>query len=402
MGDFIKEIDLLKIFEILRNFYIGIEEEDLIPEVITGIKGLLGFLSSGIQEKNLIPVINYLLIQEVFCFLFEEIKQNFQSKTADVGMEILVKLSGECGFIRRNVNKMFGELILEKSNEDMVFQNYFLFLRKSSNINDFEFSGLLKEIMIMGVLDVENEKKAVFCMKILGFAKLIQEEDLLRLWEFYGKWQGGTELFKKCFLEFIYENSSIESLWKILQNSDKDIIETLEKIITTCQMNKKAFWYEKFLSFLDKNHRKKPITSNIKRILAICEDVLDYKNNEICLLRRNFFKKEVSFLFESNRISCWFLRFLANFIENLEEIPQEIIEFMIEFSSKFLKGTPDKKSKKFWLCFLSNLIYYHNNETLMNFFNNFSLEIDPPLILITRVLLLTNSFILTLFPYIIR
>ena len=75
---------------------------------------------------------------------------------------------------------------------------------------------------------------------------------------------------------------------------------------------------------------------------------------------------------------------------------------MIEFSSKFLKGTPDKKSKKFWLCFLSNLIYYHNNETLMNFFNNFSLEIDPPLILITRVLLLTNSFILTLFPYIIR
>lgn len=362
----------MKIFEILRNSFIGIEEDDLIPVLIESLYNFLLFLTS---EAPLISLDRFLLIHDVLAYIQEELREStdYKGKGTDTGLKLLVAFGGVNGFVPRMANKILNGLILLR-NEEIYYQNYYLFLQKTRKIEEFYIDPIVKAMIFKAVLDCENEKKAVFSMKILTFFKNLTENEVNLLREFHAK-KPGTELFRKCLLEFIYENSKEEDLLEILKENNWDL-GIFDNIIRSCPMNKKAFWYEKMLDFIENKENK----GKIKRILRLFDGNLDYNDKKIVNLRWNFLKKA-----EIEKISGWFIVFIANFIENSNEITEEFMNFVKIFAKNKLKSTPSRKEKKLWLAIISNLIYYHGNEKTHELIVFLSTEIDHSLILTTRV-----------------
>ena len=367
----------MKIFEILRNSFIGIEEEELIPVLIDSLYNFLLFLTS---EAPLISLDRFLLIHDVLAYIQEELREStdYKGKGTDTGLKLLVVFGGVNGFVARMVNKIFNGMIFQR-NEEIYYQNYYLFLQKTRKIEEFYMDPIVKAMIFKAVLDCENEKKAVFSMKILTFLKSLTENEVNLLREFHAKKQG-TELFRKCLLEFIYENSKEGDLLEILKENNGDL-GVFENIIRSCPMNKKAFWYEKMMDSIGVWSENKENRGKIKRILRLFDGNLDYNDKKIVILRWNFLKKG-----EIEKISGWFIVFIANFIENTNEITEEFMNFIINFVKNKLKSTPSRKAQKLWLAIISNLIYYHGNEKTHKLINSLSnYEIDPSLILTTRV-----------------
>ena len=304
----------MKIFEILRNSVIGIEEDELIPIIIDSLYNFLLFLTS---EAPLISLDKFLLIHDVLAYIQEELREStdYKGKGTDTGLKLLVVFGGVNGFVPRMVNKNLIGLIFIR-NEEIYYQNYYLFLQKTRKIEEFYMDPIVKNMIFKAVLDSENEKKAVFSMKILTFLRNLTENEVNLLREFHEK-KPGTELFRKCLLEFIYENSKEEDLLGILKENNWDL-GIFENIIRSCHMNKKAFWYEKMLDFIGVWSENKENKGKIKRILRLFDGNLDYNDKKIVILRWNLLKKT-----EIEKIQGWFIVFIANFIENSNEIDSQ-------------------------------------------------------------------------------
>lgn len=392
----------MKIWELLRNLYSELEEDDILKVLSISICSYIGFLLRDYHEKSILSNTHYELLITIFGFIFDEIKENPKDKPANLGFEIIIKLwkNQDCDIIRDIVNDLFFDLISYKftSNDcEIVLQNYFLFLNNICNVC-VALTPKMMELLIIGVKNCKNEKNSILCMKILSFFKE-EAKNFLNELIVYQKslTKESSEIYKRCAQEFIYELQDTNELAKQWESSfNYEILEILMKLT---KKSNHHILFEKFIRYL-LSYKKfgKNEANNIKKILSLFRNTLFEYNN----IENNDFVKG---LFANFKIVCeifikdsafpsWFIYYLLIFMNNNEFLNQnlnvyiDICQRMVNIYENICLSTNSNKIKKIILCTITNLNFL---------FDNFSIEklkINNNILFLTIQVLLLLIFFL--------
>ncbi len=416
---FFDEKKCLKIWEILRNLAIDIEEEEIEKVLNRTIAIFIAKILFPNSEE--ISSINIQLFEEILSFFFEEIKENPLAKNANFSFDFLKKVSyfQICDdFLMKILNKEFISLILSKFSykelqvSKVILSNYLFFLQKTEkkSLDFFEKNEKFIELLLEIVLLAKDEEIAILSMKILGFFLHNYEEkkEFVRNYiEFYLKNEiSSTILFRKCFLEFIYsfegnfddffnkncEKNTVEYeemnlyhwvLHFMKRKNTEEIplllkkIKGFEQFFTIFEHFLRFHWenyeiflriFENFIDFLLKNSEKgykKPISSRIKRILPLFfngfkEQILQENCDKKIILLQNQLKNVFTFFLErkTEELPSWLTIYLFSFIDLLDfcQISDKTEEITDFFLQKKLENS--KNFEKILLCLLTNQMQF--------------------------------------------
>lgn len=389
----------MKIWELLRNLYSELEEDDISKALLISICSFIGFLLKNYHEKSIISNTHYELLNTIFAFIFEEIKENPKDKPANLGFEIIKRLwkNQDCNFIRDIVNDWFFDLISYKftsNDSEIVLQNYFLFLN-NCNFYEIAISCKMLEIFIFGVKNFRNEKTSILCMKILSFFKEETKTFLKELTVFkesVTKEKENSEIYKKCVQEFIHELQDINELAKEWEMSNSyEIFEILMKL--TKKSNHFNLFEEFTQHLLSMKKYEKNDAKSIKKILIWFRNTLfeynSVSNDNFLLLN---FKYVCETLIAKNHFPSWFIYYLLIFMDN-EQFVNQNLSFFIDICQKIINiyeniclPTSSNKLKKIILCLITYLNALLDNCLIEK------LKIDNSILSLTIEVILFLSF----------
>lgn len=341
-----------------------IEETELAAILIETITELLRFLFQDYREIGYVKNTDLELFEDIIIFLFEEVKLEVLSKSANLSFDVFQKLmkGGVCEIMMARINKEFLDLIYKGfSTKDCeaLLQNYFLFLqnceKKTIGLNED-----IRELLISGIISQKNEKISIFSLKILSFFVESAQKSIVKLEELLQKSQNNekSEIFNKCLYEFIIEIKGVEELIKQWDmKKDIEIFENIMKLQKIGDIDNIFNLYERFLDYIIENPIAKAKNVIVKKIFLFFQEHFknDVGGDKIRI--KKIFNRIVSIILTKNDIPSWFLVFLENFLI-FSDISKEIEDFINIIEEKLVNCSlayPSKRLKKIWLCTLSSL-----------------------------------------------